>query len=142
MLAIGLHNPKNAVNVGHILRAADAYFADIIIIQGKRIDSATNTSKAEYRIPVLKCDDLHKYIPHGCIPIAVDLVEDAIDLRYFEHPQNAFYVFGTEDATLGKKVLDWCKYKIYVPTKICMNLSACVNVVLYDRMLKLTGDKL
>jgi tRNA(Leu) C34 or U34 (ribose-2'-O)-methylase TrmL len=134
MYAIGLHNPKN---VGHILRAADAYGASMVAITGKRVCGPTNVSGAERTIPVLRGDDLHDFIPFGCVPVAVDLVEDAEDLRTFEHPENAFYVFGGEDETLGKKVLSWCKYKVYVPTNICMNLSACVNVVLYDRMAKL-----
>ncbi|GAF89366.1 unnamed protein product, partial [marine sediment metagenome] len=30
----------------------------------------------------------------------------------------------------------WCKHTIYIPTAYCMNLSATVNVVLYDRMNK------
>jgi len=137
MYAIGLHNPKNEINVGHVLRAADAYGASMVAITGKRVRGPTNVSGAERTIPVLRGDDLHDFIPFGCVPVAVDLVDDAEDLLTFEHPENAFYVFGGEDETLGKKVLSWCKYKVYVPTNICMNLSACVNVVLYDRMAKL-----
>jgi len=137
LYAVGLHNPKTAVNVGHVLRAADAYGASMVAITGNRVHGATNVSRAEKRIPVLRGDDLHDLIPYGCVPVAVDLVEGAEDLRTFVHPKNAFYVFGGEDETLGQKVLSWCKYKVYVPTNICMNLSACVNVVLYDRMAKM-----
>jgi tRNA(Leu) C34 or U34 (ribose-2'-O)-methylase TrmL len=137
MYAVGLHNPKTEINVGHVLRAADAYGASMVAITGKRVRGATNVSGAEAKIPVLRGDDLHDLIPFGCIPVAVDLVEGAEDLRTFVHPQNAFYIFGGEDETLGRKVMSWCKYKVYVPTNICMNLSACVNVVLYDRMAKL-----
>lgn len=138
MYAIGLNNPKNPINVGHVLRAADAYGAAMVAITGKRVRASTNVSGAEFKIPVLRCDDLHDMIPFNCVPVGVDLVSDAEDLRTFTHPKNAFYIFGAEDQTLGQNILSWCKYKIYVPTRICMNLSACVNVVCYDRMLKET----
>ena len=136
MFSIGLHNPKTPINVGHVLRAADAYGASLVAITGSRVRSPTNVSGAENRIPVIRGNDLRELIPFGCIPVGVDLVPGAENLCGFIHPKNAFYVFGAEDATLGEKVLSWCKYKIYVPTRICMNLSACVNVICYDRICK------
>jgi len=66
----------------------------------------------------------------------VDLVEEAIPLTTYVHPERAFYVFGAENATLGEQVISWCRDVIYVPTNGCLNLAACVNVVLYDRMVK------
>lgn len=136
MFAVGLSNPKNEINVGHVLRAADAYGASLVAITGRRVRGNTNTSNAERSIPVLRGDDLHDLIPYGCIPVAIEFIDTAINLIDFKHPRNAFYVFGGEDATLGDRVLSWCKYVVYVPTRICMNLSACVNVVLYDRIAK------
>lgn len=77
------------------------------------------------------------FIPFDCVPVAVDLVEGAIPLPSYVHPERAFYVFGAEDATLGRKVTDRCRDKIYVPMAVgCLNLAACVNVVLYDRAAK------
>lgn len=143
MFAVGLDNPKNKLNIGHILRASEAYGAALVAISGERfgMKSPTNVSSAEKRIPVLRGDDLHDLIPFGCVPIAIELLEDAESLIDFVHPKHAFYVFGAEDATLGYRTLSWCKYKVYVPTNICMNLSACVNVVLYDRMAKQVRSK-
>lgn len=139
MFALGLSNPKTPINVGHVLRAADAYGAAMVAITGNRVRSATNVSGAECRIPVMRGDNLRQMIPFNCVPVAIDLIDGAEDLRDFIHPPNAFYIFGAEDATLGHNVTSWCKHVVYVPTKICMNLSACVNVVCYDRSLKLRG---
>ncbi len=139
MFAIGLHCPKNELNAGSVLRAADAFGASMVAYSGNRIklNVATNVSSAQYRIPVVHADDLHTSIPYACIPIAVELVPEATDLRTFVHPRNAFYVFGAEDETLGQKVLSWCPHKIFIPVHMCLNLAACVNVVLYDRLAKL-----
>ena len=87
-------------------------------------------------MPVLRSDDLYSLIPYDSVPVAVDLVPDAVPLPAYQHPQRAFYVFGPEDGTLGAKTLYWCPHRIMVPTRFCMNLAATVNVVLYDRMAK------
>lgn len=138
--AIGLHTPKNAHNVGGVLRAAMCYGAASVAISGNRINakqikSATNTIQAQRHIPVLR-GDLRDLIPYGAVPVAVDLVADAEELPEFNHPHSAFYIFGPEDGTLGSSVLEWCPRRVIIPTRLCMNLAATVNVVLYDRLSK------
>lgn len=136
--AIGLMRPKDVHNVGGVLRAAFCYGAALVAIQGDRtpIRSSQDTPQAWRHIPVLRGDDLRAMIPFDAVPIAVDLVPEAISLPAFQHPQRAFYVFGPEDGTLGAATLDWCRHRVAVPTRACMNLAATVNVVLYDRIAK------
>lgn len=136
--AIGLMRLKNAGNVGSVLRAAYCYGAALVAIQGDRtqVREASDTPQAWKHIPVLRGEDLRAFIPYDAVPVAVDLVADATSLPAFQHPVRAFYVFGPEDGTLGKAVLDWCPLRVSVPTRMCMNLAATVNVVLYDRLAK------
>jgi tRNA(Leu) C34 or U34 (ribose-2'-O)-methylase TrmL len=138
--AIGLHRPKDRHNIGGVLRAAQCYDAASIAISGERvagnrIKSATNTMQTHRHIPVLR-GELRDLIPYGAVPVAVDLLDDAESLPDFEHPCSAFYVFGPEDGTLGKDILEWCPRRVMVPTQFCMNLAATVNVILYDRLAK------
>ena len=138
--SIGLHMPKTAANVGSVIRAAMCYDVASVAISGERIGSrqikhAANTTQGHRHIPVMR-GDLRGLIPYGAVPVAVDLVEDAVSLPDLVHPMTAFYIFGPEDGTLGKAILDWCPLRVMVPTAICMNLAATVNVVLYDRMVK------
>lgn len=135
--AIGLHNPKTPSNVGSVLRAASVYRAAMIAHTGSRYSKAATDTTCAYRhIPLIKVEDLFSVIPYDCVPVAVDLLDGARDLTRYTHPERAFYIFGPEDGTLGKLITDRCRDKIYVPTNGCMNLAACVNVVLYDRMAK------
>lgn len=136
--AIGLDNPKSNINVGSVLRAAGVYNASLVAASGGRWRSEkTDTMKAYRHMPFINnIEDLHSVIPFNCVPVAVDLIEGATPLHEYQHPERAFYVFGAEDATLGKRVLSWCKDTIYIPTERCMNLAATVNVVLYDRLAK------
>lgn len=135
--AIGLHLPKTPANVGSVLRAAHCYGAAMVAKTGQRYHgSPTDPQKGYRHIPLVQVEDLHAAVPFDCVPVAVELLDDARDLRTYSHPERAFYVFGPEDGTLGKLVTSWCRDVVYIPTRYCMNLAATVNVVLYDRMVK------
>jgi tRNA(Leu) C34 or U34 (ribose-2'-O)-methylase TrmL len=135
--AIGLVSPKTPANVGSVLRAAGCYGAALVATTGKRYTKAPTDVGQQFRhMPLLNVEDLRSVIPHGCVPVAVDLIQGARSLTNYTHPESAFYVFGPEDGTLGAAVTGWCRDVIYVPTLRCMNLAACVNVVLYDRLAK------
>lgn len=136
--AIGLVRPKTVANIGGVLRAAHCYGASLVAIQGDRtpVKSCQDTTKAWKHIPVMRADDLFDLVPYGATPVAVDLVDDAVLLPAFVHPERAFYIFGPEDGTLGRAHLERCAFRLMVPTSYCMNLAATANVVLYDRLTK------
>ena len=121
---IGLFNPKGPENVGSIMRAAGCYGVNTVFYTGKRYERAvefrTDTKQVHLQLPLIGVDDLQQVIPFGCVPVAIEV-----------HP----------DGSLNKKVTSWCKDIVYIPTHGCMNLAATVNVVLYDRLLKMSGDR-
>lgn len=141
MATIGLVNPKTPANVGAVLRAAGCYGASMVAIAGGRghamaMRAPTDTSHSVRSIPTIFVDQIMQAHPAGAVPIAVDLVDDAESLVTFQHPPQAFYIFGPEDGTLGGETLKSCARRVFVPTRFCMNLAATVNVVLYDRIAK------
>ena len=134
---IGLDNPKCNANVGAALRACGVFGAEFIAISGKRYKhSSTDAQKQSRHTPLFHTQDLHSVIPFNCVPVAVEYLVESTSLVDYVHPERAFYVFGAEDATLGYRILHWCRDVVYIPTSGCMNLAATVNVVLYDRMAK------
>ncbi|RKF19789.1 TrmH family RNA methyltransferase [Alginatibacterium sediminis] len=137
---IGLVNPKNADNVGSVLRAAGCYDSHVVFYTGQRYGYArefsTDTKSAAHALPLISVDDLKSVIPTDCTPVAIELVEGAQPLTEYKHPERAFYIFGPEDGSVPKSVMAWCQEVVYVPTKGCMNLAATANVVLYDRLQK------
>lgn len=135
--AIGLHHPKTPVNIGAALRAAGCYGAALVAASGRRYSRAsTDTMKSYRHLPLIQCDDLRGVVPFDCVPVAIDLIPGAVPLWNYKHPERAIYIFGPEDGTLGRDVLDWCRDVVCVPMVGCMNLAAAVNVVLYDRAAK------
>lgn len=139
---IGLYDPKTNENVGSVMRAAMCYQASLVLVHGQRYKRArTDTTEGYRHIPLQQTDNLLASAPYGSTPVAVEFVESSIELPNFTHPDSAFYIFGPEDGDIPKQIADACKHRVYVPTSFCMNLAACVNVVLYDRLAKRTSIK-
>lgn len=145
LVKIGLVNPKSPTNVGGVMRAAGCYQANEILYTGKRYALAakhrgeqynTDTKRAGQHIPLTATDDLLSARTDGVKLVCVDLVEGAIPLPEFVHPDKAIYVFGPEDGTIEQALIDEADAVVYVPTIGCMNLASSVNVLLYDRLAK------
>lgn len=122
------------------MRAAGCFRADAVFYTGKRYDQAmrfqTDTKNRTQTIPLNGIDDLFQNIEKGLKIVCVELVENATPLHEFTHPDNAYYIFGPEDGTIGQEIIDKADSMVYIPTIGCMNLAATVNVVLYDRLVK------
>ena len=138
---VALSNPKSPLNVGSVFRAAGCYGVKLVIVGGERPNNyfhriPTDTQKYIRHNPVLRVLDIFEALPFDCVPVAVDIIKGAKSLIEYKHPERVCYIFGAEDATLGRHITDRCRDIIYVPTEHCMNLAATANVVLYDRMTK------
>ncbi len=140
---IGLYNPKSPTNVGAVLRAAGCYDAAQVRYNGTRYSRAvkfqTDTQNSQERIQLVEMEDLTANVADDVEIVCVELVVGATALPHFTHPENAIYVFESEDGSLPQEMVDKAHHVVYVPTHGCMNLAATVNVVLYDRMAKTLG---
>lgn len=139
-VTIALTNPKSPSNVGAVMRAAGCYQVDQVCYTGQRYARAakfnTDTQDVSQRIPLVEVSSVIEPSNTQAKIICVELVEGAIPLPEFQHPQQAVYVFGPEDGTIGQDIVDSADAVVYIPTVGCMNLAATVNVVLYDRLAK------
>ncbi len=143
-IIIGLTNPKSPTNVGAVMRAAGCFQANAIFYTGVRYKRAarfqTDTQNASINIPLTSVDSFIdpslEGVPENTKIVCVELVEDAIPLPDFQHPESAFYIFGPEDGTISQDVVDKADAVVYIPTIGCLNLAATVNVLLYDRLAK------
>ena len=143
-VSIGLVNPKSPENVGSVMRSAGNFQVDSVFYTGERYPRAVKLNpdipdmhrKVSQDIPVSQVSCLIDKAPEDMKVVCVELAENALALPEFEHPHNAFYIFGPEDGTISQEVIDRADAVVYVPTKGCMNRAATVNVVLYDRLTK------
>jgi len=148
--SIGLIRPKSPANVGAVMRAAGCFQASAVFYTGDRYDRAerfnTDTRKKNLNIPLTGVACLLDSVPDNAKIVCVELVEGAVSLPEFQHPDQAFYIFGPEDGTISQEIVDRADAVVYIPTSGCLNLAATVNVVLYDRIAKspqtVVGDEL
>lgn len=147
---IGLIRPKSPTNVGAVIRAAGCFRADAVYYTGDRYDRAirfnTDTRNKVFSIPLKGVDSLLDSAPSNASIVCIELVEGATPLPEFQHPDNPFYIFGSEDGSIPQEIIDKADSVVYIPTIGCLNLAATVNVVLYDRIAKasdtIIGDEL
>lgn len=143
-VSIGLLNPKSPENVDGVLRAAGNYRVKQVYYTGQRYPRALalnpGTPKMRRKVSedVKLCcvDDLLDLLQQDTQLVCVEFALNAQPLPDFVHPQNACYVFGPEDGNLSQSLIDRADAVVYVPTVGSMNLSAAVNVLLYDRLCK------
>lgn len=143
-VTLGICDPKSPTNIGAVMRAAGCYGVGKVLYTGERFDRAvkfqTDTKKVAERIPLLKVDSFTDYKNDDTKIICVELAEGAQPLPDFIHPESAIYIFGPEDGSIEQDLIDQADAVVYIPTITCMNLAATVNVVLYDRMVKMKKD--
>lgn len=145
---IGLVNPKSPDNVGSVMRAAGNYQVNSIFYTGTRYPRALSyqprsvdmSRKVSKDVSVSAVASLIDAAPEGASIVCVEFVENAQSLPAFQHPDNAFYIFGPEDGSISQDIIDKADAVVYVPTIGCMNLAATVNVLLYDRLAKGAQD--
>jgi tRNA C32,U32 (ribose-2'-O)-methylase TrmJ len=155
MSGVLLIDPKYPHNVGGALRATACFGGTALYWTGKRVPDPDQWPKgarlpreerikAYQRVHVQRIKDDESAFEHAMLyggfltPVAIELRDSAEDLREFEHPADALYVFGPEDSGLGRAVLAECHRFVRIPSAIRtpLNLAAAVNVVLYDRFVK------
>jgi tRNA(Leu) C34 or U34 (ribose-2'-O)-methylase TrmL len=154
-VGIALIDPLHARNVGTAVRAASCYGIPEISVTGNRVtlvgDHAPKTRRARraatYRLPreermrdgrcvrVTRATRPIDDYP-GLTPVAVELVPGAELLPFFDHPENALYVFGPEDGSIPAGVLSACHRFVQIPMKHCSNLASAVYMILSDRHTK------
>ena len=140
-VSVALHRPSRRQNIGGVLRAADVYGVELVVLGGgdlppEPLGHPSDTSKAWLRIPVVFADDVLDVLPEQHVTVAVERVAEATSLPEFEHPDSAAYLFGPENGSLDEAILEHCTHVVSIPGHECSNLAAAVNVVLYDRIAK------
>ena len=76
-------------------------------------------------------------LPHKCSLVAVELVEDSIELPSFRHPTRAAYVLGPEMGSVSPELMAKCDHVIKIPMKFCVNVGVAGALVMYDRVISM-----
>ena len=135
-----LINPKFKHNIGGVIRACSCFGIPTLLWTGDRIEfeEGERLPREErmkgYRDVHFSHEDRPIDAFGSSVPVCVELIPGSQPLTYFEHPDNAVYIFGPEDGHVPQVYRRLCHSVIYIPAFHCLNLAAAVNVVLSHRM--------
>ena len=145
--AVVLVNPNFSHNVGAALRGCSCFDAKQLWWTGSRVkiepEKGERLGREERMKGYRKVEwfnndrpfDVFDQIP-GVVPVVVELLKTAEPLTTFVHPEDAVYIFGPEDGDVPPGFRALAHRFVFIPSRHCLNLSAAVNVVLADRMMK------
>lgn len=142
---IGIWMPKTPPNVGTLWRSAASLGAAYTFQIGQRYNrQASDTVKTWKKIPHYVYESAEQFfaaIPHSCVPIAVEITDDAHDIETFHHPDMAVYLLGAEDHGIPERVIARCARTVVLPGLYCLNVAAAGTVVMYDRVAKINRTR-
>ncbi len=136
---IGIEGASKAMNVGSLFRSAHAFGASFVFTvaaayrhrEGRQSDTSDTTAEVPfYRFP----DVESMVLPHRCVVIGVELMDDAVALPSFRHPRGAAYVLGHERGSLSPALLARCAHVVRIPTAFSLNLGVAGALTMYDRL--------
>lgn len=139
---IGVEGVSKAMNLGSLFRSAHAFGAGFVFTIAAAYDrdagTLADTSDATQNLPYYDFSDLAAFrLPKDCALVAVELLDDAVELPSFRHPHAAAYVLGAERVSVSPALLALCDHAIKIPTRFCVNLGVAGAIVMYDRLLSM-----
>ncbi len=136
--AIGAERLSKSLNLGNLMRSAHGFGASFTFTIGARysaLEAIADTSKGSQHLPHYNWSGLDELVlPLGCELIGVELLDDAIDLPRFQHPNRAAYVLGPEKGALSPDLIAKCRHVVKIPTRFCVNVAMAGAIVMYDRL--------
>jgi tRNA(Leu) C34 or U34 (ribose-2'-O)-methylase TrmL len=142
--AVVLHRVKYPHNLAAAIRACSCFGVETLIWTGSRFAFAEGERlpreermKGYSDVKVVDSERPFDMLPANVNPVCIELLPNAQPMGDFVHPENACYVFGPEDGHVSQVFRRHCHSFVYIPSKHCLNLSAALNVVLYDRAAKM-----
>ena len=103
--AVAIENWKHDLNIGTVVRTANAFLAREVVIVGRRRWNRRGAMVTDRYQHVRYVDDVAGLVAYaadaGYRVIAVDNLPGAVPLETFDLPRNALFLFGQEGAGLS-----------------------------------------
>ena len=143
-LLLLLENLQDPGNLGTIIRTADAFGADGILLSEGCADCYSpkvlrSTMGSVFRLPIWTVPDLAQTLKElhqaGFSTFGAALDETAICLGNFSFPQKSVAVVGNEGNGISRPVLDACRQTLYIPMKgetESLNAGVAASLILWE----------
>lgn len=141
---LALDHLQDPGNLGTIIRTADAFGADGILLSEGCADCYSpkvlrSTMGSVFRLPIWTVPDLAQTLKElhqaGFSTFGAALDETAICLGNFSFPQKSVAVVGNEGNGISRPVLDACQQTLYIPMKgetESLNAGVAASLILWE----------
>ena len=107
---IGVEGISKPMNVGSLYRSAHAFGAEFVFAIAPAVDlrevNVSDTSQTAKHLPLYEYASVAEMqLPKGCRLVGVELLDEAIELPSFTHPERAAYVLGPERGSLSPALI-------------------------------------
>lgn len=139
---IGVENISKEGNIGNLVRSAHSFGAEFFFTIAPALDvekmRVSDTAGSFDHMPYYPFKTVSEMIlPQGCTLVAVEFVENSVDLPSFRHPTRAAYVLGPEMGSVSPALMAKCTHVIKIPMQFCINVGVAGALVMYDRLLSM-----
>lgn len=142
-VAVVLHNVRSLYNVGAFFRTADAVGLSRLHLSGftgapPSRQIAKTALGSEERVPWERADALSVIADQrkaGCETVAIETVEDALDIFDWRPRFPVVVAFGHEVEGLPAAIVECCETRVRIPMvgmKRSLNVATAGGVVLYE----------
>lgn len=137
---IGVEGVSKPMNIGNLYRSAHAFGAQFVFAIAPAVDlrevNISDTSQTAKHLPLYEYPSVEEMrLPHGCRLVGVELLDEAIELPSFAHPERAAYVLGPERGSLSPALVERCDLTVKIPTRFCVNVGVAGAILMYDRLI-------
>jgi tRNA G18 (ribose-2'-O)-methylase SpoU len=137
-LHIAIENLQHDINIGSIVRSANAFNAGGVHIIGKKHWNRRGAMATEkylelyhHKTPLELAASAQQ---NGLIIIGVDNIQNAVNLSDFTMPKNALLVFGQEGPGLSPEMISQCKTVVQIEqfgSTRSINVAAAAAITMY-----------
>lgn len=139
---IGVEGISKEGNVGNLVRSAHSFGAEFFFTIAPSVDidkmRVSDTAASFDHMPYYPFKTVEEMIlPTGCSLVAVEFVENSIELPSFRHPTRGAYVLGPEMGSVSPPLMERCEHVIKIPMQFCINVGVAGALVMYDRLISM-----
>lgn len=132
----GIYNPKDAANLGHILRSAQAFAIPFVYQVSGTVNwhkIKTDVTKATRWLITAEYDSIeHLRSEFPNVPIiGVEISSKSKNIKSFKPPRNSLFLFGREDEGIPQEILSKLDEIISIPTVVSLNVGITSAIVMF-----------
>lgn len=138
-MAVAILNLQNILNVGSIIRTANAASVDEILIIGRKKWNKSAATGAHYKTSLMRLKTTDEFLEYcnenNYTIVSLEIGGNAENIFDYTYPEKTMLVVGNEGSGIPEKVLNSSHSLIKIPQYgevECLNAAVSASIAIYD----------